>query len=107
MRRNWWLRGLKIGALVALVVVVLGAGVMLLWNWLLPPLTGWRAVTFTQALGLLLLCRLLFGGIRARGGPWMHGRWRHMSPEERARFREQMRERWGCDRAAAAPPQQS
>ena len=84
-----------------------GQIVRLLWNWLLPPLTGWRAVTFTQALGLLLLCRLLFGGIRARGGPWMHGRWRHMSAEERARFREQMRERWGCGRAAAAPPQQS
>src|SRR5215831_7823249 len=105
MKRNRWLRGLRIGVLVALVVLVLGGGVMLLWNWLLPPLTGWRTVTFTQALGLLLLCRLLFGGIRARG-PWMHGRWRRMSPEERARFREEMRERWGCGRDAAAPPHQ-
>src|SRR6266852_5394737 len=39
-----------------------GEVVMQLWNWLLPPLFGWRQVTFWQALGLLALCRILFGG---------------------------------------------
>ena len=33
-----------------------GAFVQLLWNWLLPPLFGWRVVSFWQALGLLALC---------------------------------------------------
>jgi hypothetical protein len=35
---------------------------MHLWNWLLPPLFGWRQITFWQALGILALCRILFGG---------------------------------------------
>jgi RNA polymerase sigma factor (sigma-70 family) len=39
-----------------------GTIVRLLWNWLLPPLFGWPEVTFWQALGLLALCRILFGG---------------------------------------------
>ena len=47
-----------------------GEVVKLLWNWLLPPLFGWREVTFWQALGLLVLCRILFGGFGMhRGGP--------------------------------------
>ena len=41
--------------------------VMLLWNWLLPLLFGWHLITFWQALGLLALCRILFGGISGRG----------------------------------------
>ena len=47
---------------IALFVFLGGGVVMLLWNWLLPPLFGWREVTFWQALGLLALCRILFGG---------------------------------------------
>lgn len=41
---------------------------MHLWNWLLPTLFGWRLLTFWQALGLLALCRILFGGFGLRGG---------------------------------------
>jgi hypothetical protein len=37
--------------------------VMHLWNWVLLPLLGWRQLTFWQALGLLTLCRILFGGL--------------------------------------------
>ena len=44
-----------------LLFFVCGEIIMHLWNWLVPPLTGWRSVTFWQALGLWLLCRLLFG----------------------------------------------
>lgn len=46
---------------VLLFITIGGASVMLLWNWLLPPLVGWSEVNFWQALGLLALCRLLFG----------------------------------------------
>ena len=61
--------------------------VMQLWNWLLPSLFGWRLITFWQALGLLVLCHLLFGGFG------MHGRSRmghRMTPEERERMRQRM-----------------
>jgi len=76
-----------------------GEVVMQLWNWLLPPLFGWREVTFWQALGILALCRILFGG---------HGLCRSNShsrtPEERERFRQRIRERFGFGSAAAAAP---
>ena len=47
-----------------------GLIVQWLWNWLLPDLFGLRRVTFWEALGLLALCRILFGGF-GKGG---HGR---------------------------------
>ncbi len=47
-----------------LLFVFIGGEIVLhLWNWLLPPLFGWRQITFWQALGLLVLCRILFGGL--------------------------------------------
>ncbi|HEV2705468.1 MAG TPA: hypothetical protein VGV59_06060 [Pyrinomonadaceae bacterium] len=85
-----------------LLFVALGAEIVrLLWNWLLPQLFGWREITFWQALGLLVLCRILFGGFGCRGSG--HSNWRrrmeerceNMTPEERERFRQRMRERWG------------
>ena len=78
---------------VALFAFIGGEIVKQLWNWLLPDLFGWRPVTFWQALGLLALCRILFGGLgRHGGGPSMTHR---MTPEERERFRARIRERFG------------
>ena len=72
---------------------------MRLWNWLLPALFGWHLITFWQAMGLLALCRILFGGISGRGWHGSRrrkaGRWGHMSDEERAKFREAVRAKWG------------
>lgn len=70
-----------------------------LWNWLLPTLFGLPSVTFWQALGLLLLTRILFGGVG--GGGHGHSRWRRrmgekweaLTPEERERLRHKMRGR--------------
>ena len=95
-------------AAITLFIVVGGVLVRFLWNWLLPPLFNWPAITFLQALGLLLLCRILFGGLGRHGGrrfgPRM-GRWNHMTDEERSRFRQRMHERWGMDEpAGGAPP---
>lgn len=69
---------------------------MQLWNWLLPPLFGWRTLGFWQALGLLALCRILFGGLGHHNGHRGRGRWegrcKRMTPEEREKFRAAMRE---------------
>ncbi len=89
-----------------LLFIVIGGEIVLhLWNWLLPPLFGWRQITFWQALGLLLLCRILLGGFGWHGSGRSHLRRRieermaercaNMTPEERERFRQRMRERWG------------
>ncbi len=93
-------RVVGIALAVAAAVAIAGWVVMALWNWLMPPLIGWHALTFVQALGLLVLSRLLFGGLRPRAGGWRHGRWRHMSPEERERFRNEMR--WRCGQGSAS-----
>jgi hypothetical protein len=81
-----------------LFVFIGGEIVLYLWNWLMPPLFGWPMLTFWKALGLLALCRILFGGFgwhRSRGFRFnggTGGRFGRMSPEERERFRQSVRE---------------
>lgn len=90
----------------AIFIAIGGALVLHLWNWLLPPLFGWREITFWQALGLLALCRILFGGFGLHGSPRsrlrrrMEERWEHMTPEEREKCRQEFFGRWG----RMAPP---
>jgi predicted ferric reductase len=51
--------------LLAIVVTfLLGLLVMLLWNALLPSLFGLPRVSYFQAMGLFILCHLLFGGFQ-------------------------------------------
>ena len=99
------LRFLVIGvAVVALLTFV----VMSLWNWLTPALFGWHAITYWQALGILVLSKILFGGFR--GGPGRHMQWRRrmmerwaqMTPEEREKFRQAMH---GCGPFGAPEPE--
>ena len=95
MKRRRLLKGAAILAAVVAFIVVLGFVVMGLWNWLVPPLFRGPQIGYLQAIGLLVLSRLLIGGWRARGG-W-HGHWRErmwrerlesLTPEERAKLRE-------------------
>jgi hypothetical protein len=86
----------------ALAVTVFSFVVMSLWNWLMPSIFGLHAITFGQALGLLVLSKILFSGFRGRpGGPGMHWRrrmterWEQMTPEEREKFKEGMKGRCG------------
>jgi hypothetical protein len=101
MRKKWFfIAPLAILAMV-LFTYIGGELVLHLWNWLLPPLFGWRQLTFWQALGLLALCRILFGGWGSHGSGRpnfrrrMRERCEHMTPEERERFRQRMRDRFG------------
>jgi hypothetical protein len=109
MRKHWWLHGLKFAAFALIAVVVAGAVVMGLWNALLPDLFGWHAIGFWQALGLLVLSRILLGGWRGGRGYGMHWRgrmmerWAQMTPEEREKFRAGMRGRCGHAEPAAEP----
>ena len=93
------LKAARVVVFVALAVTLMGGAVMLLWNWLLPTLAGWHTITFAQALALLVLSRMLFGGLRGRGGAWRHhwqGRFDRMTPDERERFRATLRQKWNC-----------
>ena len=95
MRGRWILKGLGFLVVASAVLALVSAAVMLLWNALVPTLFNGPAVHFWQAVGLLVLSRLLFGGLRRRG--WRHRGWHgrcgRMTPEERERFREGFR-RW-------------
>lgn len=95
MKKKWffWIPAVLLG-MVAFVAIG-GEIVKHLWNWLLPPLFGWHQLTFWQALGMLALCRILFGGFGFHGGDknWGHRkskRWDAMTPEERDRLRQGM-----------------
>lgn len=79
-----------------------GAVVMVLWNAVLPKVVTVQTLTYPQALGLLALCRILFGGFGGRGSgrPWgghrgahWRDKWKGMSDEERMRFREEWKAR--------------
>jgi hypothetical protein len=104
MRRK--ARFVGIAVLVLIAAAVLGEVVMLLWNAVIPGLfSAAHPIDYLHALGLLALSRILFGGLRGRGG-W-HGRrhfarWQAMSPEER----EQMT-RCGPWGRRAAPQEQA
>ena len=110
MRRNWFLRGLKFALFALLFLAVFTYVVMSLWNWLTPALFGWHVITYWQALGLLVLSKILFGGFRGRShGHWrwrrrMMERWEQMTPEEREKFRSTMRSGCGPFGASAAQP---
>lgn len=112
MRKRPGLGAVKFVVLGLLFITFIGFATMTLWNWLVPTLFSGPVISFWQALGLLLLGKLIFGWHNHGGGPWAmkaRQRWRqrmmehmeNMTPEEkeqmRNRFRrcmERRRERW-------------
>ena len=102
MKQRWAKRVVRFAVMGIVAVAIFGFLVMSLWNWLAPAVFGLRSITFWQALGLLALCRILFGGIGMHGsarssvGRRVAERWYSMTPEERERLRQLMRERWGA-----------
>jgi hypothetical protein len=109
MKRYRFLRVLKIALLATVAVGVVSFLVMNLWNVLMPSIFAVQAINFWQALGLLVLSKILFGSFRpyARGGPgWRHRmseRWEGMTPEEREKFKQGMRGGCGPFRNAGTP----
>jgi hypothetical protein len=106
MRGRWILRGVKFVLFLIVAAAALSWVVMHLWNWLMPTLFGLHAITFWQALGLLVLSKILVGSFRPRpDGRWrgrMKERWAAMTPEERETFRAGMR--GGCGWRRTAEP---
>lgn len=101
---KWILRGIGIAALIALGIALFGYGTMYLWNWLMPYLLHLPTIDFYQAIGLVILSKILFGGFRGGHGHWERKRywkekWATMTPEERenfkTQFKERCRHRWG------------
>ncbi len=107
MKRFWFVRALKFAIIALIALTVLSVITMYLWNWLVPALFAGPRITFWQTLGLLVLSRLLLGGLRPRGpfghghhghfghlrwGHHMHRHWSRMTREERNAMRQRMRQ---------------
>ena len=101
--------------------LILGGAVKFLWNAILPSLLNINTISYWQAVGLLVLCRILLGNFGGRmnssrhrwqgkwepnssdseseneffkGPPWRR-KWMNMSDEDRVKFKEEMRRRCG------------
>jgi Ca2+/H+ antiporter, TMEM165/GDT1 family len=121
-KRNW---GKRIAIMIGIGVIaifVFSSIVMLLWNNVLTSVLHLSAISFWQALGILVLSKILFSGFGRGGGYrghfWRRGmmqrKWESMTPEEREQFKENLRNRcggWGSGpwqakaEAEAAKPQ--
>lgn len=97
MKWQWVAKGIVFGTL---FITAITLATMLLWNNLAAVIFGLPVLSFFQALGLMILGRLLTGGFGPRGGRGgfgrmrghhMRERWQKMSPEQR----EQFSQRWG------------
>ena len=87
---------LVMGLFILAGIAAVGWLVMLLWNWLMPALfTGAQQIDYWHGLGLLVLCKILFGGLGGHGWRGRREMWAHMSSEEREQMRQQFKGRWG------------
>jgi len=103
-RKFYFMRFCIMFPLVILGIFGVSAIVMLLWNWIMPAISPLSSITYWQAMGLLVLSRILFGGCKFR----QHHREAHrhfanhapfkakfmeMNDDERQQFKNQWKQR--------------
>lgn len=70
-KKRWFFKGF---VFVLVFLGILSLVVMLLWNWLMPLIFGLATITYFEAIGLLILSKILFTGIGKRPSPYYSGR---------------------------------
>ncbi|MEO6219649.1 MAG: hypothetical protein ABIO81_04415 [Ginsengibacter sp.] len=105
MKKFWFGKGLMLVVLFIAAVFLFSAAVMSLWNAILPAVLGVKTITFWQALGILVLSKILFGSFGRRGGwhrgggyQWkrnMQDKWANMTPGDREKFQAEWKSRCG------------
>ena len=101
--------GVRFFMIFIVAILFFGFVVMLLWNAILPGVIHVTPISYLQALGILLLSKLLFGGFNKRhwGSDrrrFMHDKFANMTPEEREKFKAEWRKRcsrWGMKQEEA------
>ncbi len=91
------MRPIKIALKIIVIAALASLVTMLLWNWLIPSIFGGPVINYIQALGLLILSKILLG---FGGGPaafqrsrshWYWKRFKdkmeQLSPEDREKFK--------------------
>jgi hypothetical protein len=104
MKKHFLKRGLGIALCVIVAILAFGFVTMTLWNNILVAVLGVKAISFMQALGILILSKILFGGFKGRSGcggrrgMWkerMQEKFANMTPEEREKFKAEWKNRCG------------
>lgn len=115
MHKKFWIKKIIGFTIIAAACLALLAWVvMLLWNGVLVDVVPVSQVNFWQALGLLVLGKILFGGFRGHFGGDYKQRWKKkmqqklegMSQEEREKLKEEWRNRcnmWKRNNTATDP----
>ena len=107
MKMKWIVKLFEIALILLIVIAGFGQSVLQLWNWLVPSIFGLRAIRFWEAVGLLSLSWILFGGLRGLGGSgrrWRGRRgrkWQRLTPEQRAQLSKGFGK--GCGIPVTAP----
>lgn len=112
MKKGIWIGKMVVLGIMAIAVFTLVT--MYLWNWLVPVLFAGPVIDFWQTLGLLVLSKILFSGF-GKGRSHDHGRWRGywkekwsgMTPEERERFKQKMKNKWCYPQQSSSPQEHS
>lgn len=86
-------RGFRIVAMVFIgtaILALITLAVMFLWNWLIPAIfVGGPEITYWQALGLMVLSKILFGGFKPHHPP-------SFSKDRNGTWKDKFREHWNC-----------
>ena len=99
-------KGARFFPLFALLFFALASlAVQLLWNWIIAPTFSLTSFSYWQAMGLLVLCRILFGHPsfgRHHNRPSFseqsasqRQKWINMTEEERLQFKNEWKKRCG------------
>ncbi len=90
MKKHKGFRVLAMIIIVASIIALVAFVVMLLWNWLIPSIfAGGPMITYWQALGLMVLSKILFGGFKP---PHPHP----FMGDKKEYWKQKFRERWSC-----------
>jgi Ca2+/H+ antiporter, TMEM165/GDT1 family len=101
-RRIWNKRAMFIPVAIVTGILIFGSLVMYLWNTILPGVLGVQTITFWQAVGILILSKILFGGFPGRHshrGFYKHNhdlreKWLKLTPEEREKMKADLKSEW-------------
>lgn len=123
MNKKFWITKIIGFSILAIgFAALLAYVVMLLWNGVLAQVVTVSTISFYQAIGLLVLSKILFGGFPSGknhcnqcggGGHWknqLKEKWHTMSPEERDQMKQEWRNRcrtWGRSSQTSASEKNS
>ena len=90
------LKWLMIGSLILAITLLMGGVVMFLWNMILPEVANVKPLNYWQAVGLLVLFKILFGGLgkrhhRKHRKHWKE-KWMNMDDQERMEFKNKWKD---------------